>query len=115
MQDHTNWLAELHRHGLHHREDLVQLREGYWDHLSAIPAHAKEAMKKSLKDDTLWPSEVFGLPSQIIPIEDAAVRFQANKEAPGYGTMVVQVSEAAHPDHSAPLPSLMNHSGACQS
>jgi hypothetical protein len=101
MQHHNNWLADLHHHGLYHQEDLIELDEDYWEQLSAIPEHAKEAIKKSLKDDTLRPSEVFGLPSQIIPLEDAQILFQANKDAPGYGTLDVKVSEGAHPDHPA--------------
>ena len=101
MQQHSAWLAELHRHGLYHREDLIQLDEDRWEQLSAIPEHAREVIKQSMKKDTLQPSDMFGLPSQMIPIEDAAVRFQGNKEAPGYGTLEVQVSEGAHPDHPA--------------
>lgn len=101
VQQHSNWLAELHRHGFYHREDLIQLDEDHWEQLSAIPEHAREVIKQSMKKDTLRPSDMFGLPSQIIPIEDAAVLFQGNKEAPGYGTLELQVSEGAHPDHPA--------------
>jgi hypothetical protein len=103
MQQHINWLADLHKHGLYTRESLIALPEDSWvDQLAGIPPHAKETIKASLDAKTLLrPSEVFGLPAQSLPLEDASVRFQKNKHAPGYGTMVLQVSEGVHPDHPA--------------
>ena len=97
---HRDWLEEFRRHELHTREQLVRLADEQWDMMKLPPA-AKEVIRGSLEQDSLKPSEVYGLPQQMLRLEDARIGFQSVREAPHFGSLTVQLSEGLYPEHPA--------------